>query len=125
VYRRLSKVQKPGEVADLRRELLDRFGQVPPETEALLDATVLRLLGRDLGVERIMLRGREGRISFRPGVVPPLARLDSPFRDRQVEVEVKRVDPLSLLLRQAGGEPLASTLREAFLVLSQASSERN
>jgi transcription-repair coupling factor (superfamily II helicase) len=125
VYRRLSKVQKPGEVVDLRRELLDRFGQVPPETEALLDATVLRLLGRNLGVERIMLRGREGRISFRPGVVPPLARLDSPFRDRQVEVEVKRVDPLSLLLRQAGGEPLASTLREAFLVLSQASSERN
>jgi transcription-repair coupling factor (superfamily II helicase) len=125
LYRRLSKIRRPGEVVDLRRELLDRFGTVPPEAESLLDATVLRLLGRDLGVERIMLRGREGRISFRPGVVPPLARLDTPFRDRQVEVEVRRVDPLSLLLRQVGGEPLASTLKEAFLVLSQATKETN
>jgi transcription-repair coupling factor (superfamily II helicase) len=120
LYRRLSRMQKPSEVTELRRELADRFGTVPPETEALLDATVLRLLGRKLGVDRIMLKGREGRISFRPGVVPNLARLDEPFRDRQVEVEVKRMDPFSLLLRQIGGEPLASTLREAFLVLSQA-----
>jgi len=125
LYRRVSKIQKPGEVGDLRRELLDRFGPVPPETEALMDATVLRLLGRDLGVERIILRGREGRVSFRPGVVPPLARLDQPFRDRQVEVEVRRMDPLSLLLRQAGGEPLAATLREAFLVLSRSTNGTN
>jgi transcription-repair coupling factor (superfamily II helicase) len=123
LYRRLSRVQKPGEVTDLRRELLDRFGTLPPETEALLDATVLRLLGRSLGVERIILRGREGRVSFRPGVIPVLARLDRPFRDRQVEVEVKRLDPLSLVLRQVGGEPLASTLREAFLVLRKASED--
>ena len=124
LYRRLSKIRKPGEVVELRRELLDRFGPVPPEAEALLDATVLRLLGRDLGVEHIMLRGREGRVSFRPGVVPPLAHLDGPFRNRQVEVEVKRLDPLSLLLRQAGGEPLAATLREAFQVLRHARNER-
>jgi transcription-repair coupling factor (superfamily II helicase) len=107
-------------VDDLSREMEDRFGPVPPEAKALLDGAVLRLLGRALGVERVLLSGREGRVSFRQGVVPPLAHLSRPFEDRMVDVEVKRLDPLSLLLRQEGPEPLAKTLGEAFLVLSRA-----
>ncbi len=120
LYRRLAKVQSPGGVDELRGELQDRFGSLPPETEVLLDGTVLRILGRRLGVERILLKGREGRISFRPGVVPPLAHLERPFRDRQVEVEVKRIDPLSITLRQMGPIPLGTTLREAFVTLGSA-----
>jgi transcription-repair coupling factor (superfamily II helicase) len=120
LYRRLSKIESPDEVDDLSREMEDRFGPVPSEAEALLDGAVLRLLGRALGVERVLLSGREGRVSFRQGVVPPLAHLSQPFQDRMVDVEVKRMDPLSLLLRQEGPEPLAKTLREAFLVLIRA-----
>jgi hypothetical protein len=70
----------------------------------------------------VRLKGREGRVSFGKGVVPPLARLDRPFQDRQVEVRVRRMDPLSLVLRQMGPQPLATTLREAFVVLSRATS---
>jgi transcription-repair coupling factor (superfamily II helicase) len=124
LYRRLSKVQNPGEVDEIRRELEDRFGAVPQETVALLDSTVLRMTGRDLGVERIFLRGQEGRVTFRRGVVPPLTRLSEPLQDHQVEVEVRRMDPLSLLLRQVGVEPLASTLRDAFTALSDPGSKQ-
>jgi len=120
LYRRLSKMQNPGEVEELRLELLDRFGTIPTEAEALLDGSALRLLAKGLGVERIMLRGRQGRVSFLPGVVPALTHLDKPFQDRQVEVQVKRLDPLSLLLRQVGATPLAATLKEAFAALSRA-----
>jgi len=123
LYRRLTKIQSPEEVEELRRELKDRFGTLPPETEALLDGTVLRILGRGLGVERIILKGREGRVTFRPGVIPPLAHLDRPFQERQVEVQVKRLDPLSLRLWQVGPVPLASTLRDAFVVLGRAVAE--
>jgi len=123
LYRRLTKVQSPTAVEELRGELKDRFGTLPPETEALLDGTVLRILGRGLGVERIILKGREGRVTFRAGVIPPLAHLDRPFQDRQVEVQVKRLDPLSLHLWQVGPVPLASTLREAFVVLKRAVEE--
>jgi transcription-repair coupling factor (superfamily II helicase) len=119
LYRRLSKIRSPGEAEELRRELVDRFGPIPDEAEALLDGSTLRLLARGLGVERIMLKGRAGRVTFLPGVVPPLAHLDKPFQDRQVEVEVKRMDPLSLVLTQVGGFPLAATLKEAFAVLSR------
>ena len=114
---------KPGEMAELRGELVDRFGPIPAEGDALLDGYTLRLLARGLGVERITLKGREGRVSFFPGVVPPLAHLDQPLQDRQVEVEVKRLDPLSLVLRQVGAYGLASTLKEAFIVLSRAQAD--
>jgi transcription-repair coupling factor (superfamily II helicase) len=123
LYRRLTKFKSPHAVEELRRELKDRFGPLPPETEVLLNGTVLRILGKGLGVERILLKGREGRVTFHPGVIPPLTHLDRPFQDRQVEVEVKRLDPLSLYLRQMGPVPLASTLREAFIVLERALAE--
>jgi transcription-repair coupling factor (superfamily II helicase) len=119
-YRRLSRSKSPAEVDELRLELADRFGPVPNEAKALLDGAVLRILGKDLGVERVLLSGREGRVSFREGVVPPLTHLAQPFQDRMVEVEVKRMDPLSLFLKQEGPEPLAETLGEAFLVLGKA-----
>lgn len=122
LYRRLSKLKSPGEVEEVERELQDRFGPVPPEAKALLDGTALRLLGRGLGVERILLKGRSGRITFRSGVVPPLTRLAGPFQDRQVEVEVRRMEPLSLVLSQVGPEPLANTLKSAFAVLGRGNS---
>ena len=83
----------------------------------------LRILALGLGVEWILLKGRDGRVSFLTGVVPALTHLDKPFQDRQVEVEVKRLDPLSLVLRQDGAHPLASVLEEAFAVLSRTRAE--
>jgi transcription-repair coupling factor (superfamily II helicase) len=125
LYRRLTKMRTPGEIDELGQEMEDRFGPLPPEAQTLLDGSALRLLGRDLGVERVLLKGRAGRVNFLPGVVPPLAVLDKPLQDRQVEVEVKRLDPLSLVLRQLGALPLAATLKEAFTVLKRARSLGN
>lgn len=125
LYRRLSKMETPEEVEELRSELADRFGPVPGEAQALLDGATLRLLARGLGVERILLKGKEGRVSFLQGVIPALSHLDKPFQDRQVDVEVKRLDPLSLVLRQQGANPLAETLKEAFSVLGRAQLENN
>jgi transcription-repair coupling factor (superfamily II helicase) len=123
IYRRLSKMKSRTEVEDLSRELRDRYGPIPPEAKALLDGATLRLLARGLGVERVVLRGKEGRVSFLPGVVPALAKLDEPMEHRQVQVEVKRMDPFSLVLRQAGAQDLAGTLMEAFSALNRAQKE--
>jgi len=118
LYRRLSRVRLQAEVEELRTELADRFGAPPPEVVRLLDATVLRILGRRLGVERILIRGRTARLNFHVGVVPRLQALERPLRDRQVDVEVRRLTPLSLALSQIGPEPLAGTLIEALSILA-------
>jgi transcription-repair coupling factor (superfamily II helicase) len=104
-------------VEELRRELADRFGPPPPEVERLLDQGTLRILGRSLGIERIMVRDRVARITFRQGVVPRLTVLEGPLRDHQVGVEVRRMSPLSLEFRQLGPLPLTGTLVRALAAL--------
>jgi transcription-repair coupling factor (superfamily II helicase) len=113
LYRRLSKLEDRAEAEGLREEMVDRYGPLPEEVERLLDAHRLRILGRELGIERIFVKEREGRITFRAAANPRMAALEGPFRDRQVQVEVRRMIPLSLTLRQAGTEPLTRTLIRA------------
>lgn len=117
LYRRLSKIRNHGEVEEMRSELVDRFGDMPPEVARLLDAATLRLLGKRLGIERILVRGRTARLNFRAGVVPRLQALQGPLSDRLVSVEVRRMSPLSLSLGQQGVEPLTATLIQALSVL--------
>jgi transcription-repair coupling factor (superfamily II helicase) len=120
LYRRLSKVRRRPEVVALAREMADRFGSLPQEVERLLDATAIRILGRAVGAERVLIRDRSARISFRQGVVPRVAVLEGPLRQRQVEVEVRRMDPLSLVLHQVGVAPLAETVMLALEALRAA-----
>jgi transcription-repair coupling factor (superfamily II helicase) len=113
LYRRLSKMEDRESVEALRGELRDRYGPLPEEVERLLDAHILRLLGGALGIERLLVRDREGRISFRASANPRMSALEGPFRGQQIGVEVKRLMPLSLALRQGGPEPLTRSLIRA------------
>ncbi len=110
LYRRLSKLARIAEVESLGEELTDRFGAFPIEVRRLLDGAALRILGRKLGVERILVREGEARVNFRTNAVPRLAVLEGPLRDHRVEVEVRRMAPLSLALHQAAPDTLVSTL---------------
>ncbi len=123
LYRRLSRVRKRADIDGLRSELADRFGPLPREVSRLLDATTLRMLGRSVGVERILVNDRTARVSFRPGVVPRMSVLDRPLRERQVEMEVRRMEPLSIVLHQVGVEPLPETLVMALDALRAAREE--
>jgi transcription-repair coupling factor (superfamily II helicase) len=123
LYRRLSKVRSRREVDELAQEMTDRFGPLPEEVRRLLDAAVLRALGREVGAERLLLRDRTARLTFRPGVVPRVAAMDGPLRQRQVEVEVRRIEPLSLVLTQVGVAPLKETLMVALEALRSANAE--
>ncbi|CAN5787455.1 hypothetical protein BH23GEM3_BH23GEM3_21600 [soil metagenome] len=117
LYRRLTKVESPDQVDALRRELRDRYGPIPEETETLLATAALRLLGTQLGIERILVRPWETRINFRVGVVPRMAALQSAFADRQFEVEMKRPIPLSLTLHRRSPERITDALLGALSTL--------
>jgi transcription-repair coupling factor (superfamily II helicase) len=119
LYRRLAGVATLDSVDSLRRELRDRYGPIPVEVETLLDTASLRLLGTELGVERILVRPWDARMNFRIGVVPRVAALQRVFSDRQLEVELVRPMPLSLVLHRRGPEPVASTLIGALRTLAQ------
>ncbi|HET7321644.1 MAG TPA: transcription-repair coupling factor, partial [Longimicrobiaceae bacterium] len=119
LYRRLAATQNIDEVDALQRELRDRYGPVPPEVETLLATQSLRLLGTELGIERVLVRPWDARVNFRSAVVPRMAALQRGFGDRQLEVELVRPLPLSLVLHRRGPEPVADTLTAALRSLSR------
>ena len=122
LYRRLSKIGGRVEIEALRLELVDRFGQLPEEVNRLLDATLLRVLGRSLGVERIVVGKDSARLSFRAGFVPRMAVLEGPLRQRQTEVEIRRMEPLSVVFHQIGIDSILETLVVALEALNSAHS---
>jgi transcription-repair coupling factor (superfamily II helicase) len=110
LYRRLSRLDTPGQVDDLEREVRDRYGPPPADALRLFRAAALRLLGARLGIERILVRGETARVSFGAEAVPRLTGLRDVFADRQTEVEVTRAQPLSMVLRARGAWPVLDTL---------------
>jgi len=124
LYRRLSRLKKWDDVVDLRAELRDRFGPLPAPAARLLDAAELRILGGVIGAAWIRTSDDDARITFRADAAPRLGLLKNALGDRQLDVEVRRLQPLSLVLRRAGPEPLLPTLVEALGLLAEAEGER-
>jgi transcription-repair coupling factor (superfamily II helicase) len=118
LYRRLSRATALEVIDDLRQELRERFGPPPQEADRLLDLTRLRVLGASLGLQHVLVRGDEARLTFRQGATPRLAGLTSALDDVQLAAEVRRTLPLSLKLVRLGGEDiipaLVRALRAAF-----------
>jgi transcription-repair coupling factor (superfamily II helicase) len=123
LYRRLSRLTEQEEVADLREELRDRFGPLPTQANRLLDAAELRALGASVEAEWVRVSDDWARITFAADATPQLSLLKNALGDRQLDVEVRRLQPLSLVLRRAGTEPLLPTLVDALRLLATVSGE--
>jgi transcription-repair coupling factor (superfamily II helicase) len=120
LYRRLATIDSVETMDTLRREIEDRFGKpIPMEAETLLDVQTLRILGTELGIERVLVRPWDARLNFRTGVVPRIAVLQRIFAERQFEVELVRPFPLSLVLHRRGTEPASATLIAALRSLTR------
>ncbi|MGH9260481.1 MAG: TRCF domain-containing protein, partial [Acidimicrobiales bacterium] len=113
LYRRLARAEQPCEIAALREELRDRFGPLPAEAERLLLVAELRALGAPAGLETVLVRGDEARLTFRRDAQPRLAGLTAALDAVQFEAEVRRAVPLSLRLRRLGGEAIGPGLVRA------------
>ena len=113
VYRRLATLRVAEEIEDLRAEVRDRFGPLPGAAGAFFHVAVLRVLGGALGVEGMLVRGDEARVTFRDDALPRMKPLAAAFRDVQFQVDVRRVQPLSLKLARLGGTPILDGLIRA------------
>jgi transcription-repair coupling factor (superfamily II helicase) len=113
VYRRLSTIADHAAIEDVRLEIRDRFGPLPPPAEAFFHVAQLRVLGAALGIEGIMVRADEARVTFRDDALPRMKPLAAAFRDVQFQVDVRRVQPLSLKLTRLGGSPILEGLARA------------
>jgi len=113
VYKRLARFADPKEIETLRTELRDRFGPLPPPADAMLALAQLRIIGGAMGIEGILVRGDEARITFRDSAAPRVKGLQAAFHDVQFQAEVRRAVPLSLKLTRLGGAPMLDGLVRA------------
>jgi transcription-repair coupling factor (superfamily II helicase) len=112
-YRRLARASAPGDIQQLRDELRERFGPLPEPADTLLHMARLRVVGADLGLQHLLVRGDEARLSFREGTAPRFAGLTAALDHVQLAVEVRRTVPLALRLERLGGEALVPALVRA------------
>ena len=122
VYKRLARFENPADIEALRTELRDRFGPIPAPAEAMLALAQLRVIGGAMGIEGVLVRGDEARITFRDSAAPRVKGLQAAFHDVQFQAEVRRAVPLSLKLTRLGGAPmldgLVRALRSCLTLLS-------
>jgi transcription-repair coupling factor (superfamily II helicase) len=121
LYRRLARAVTPGEIDELRQEVRERFGPPPLEAERLFDLTRLRVIGAVLGLQHVLVRGDEARVSFRTGTAPRLARLTAALDNVQLAADVRRTVPLSLRLVRLGGEEIIPALVRALRIVASGS----
>jgi transcription-repair coupling factor (superfamily II helicase) len=88
LYRRLADVKNDSDVQSIREELVDRFGELPPEALALLDVALLRAFAKSLGIRELVLAGKYLRIS--PLVLP-----------ESVQLKLNRLYPSSIYKSQS------------------------
>ena len=66
IYKRLANCEDEDALNDLKEELIDRFGLLPPATESLVAAHQLRIAGKAVGVKKIDSAPERTIITFKP-----------------------------------------------------------
>ena len=70
LYKRLANCGGEDELRAMQEELIDRYGELPPQAQALLDTHRLRLQARRLGVAKLDAGPRAIQLQFVPS--PPI-----------------------------------------------------
>ena len=76
LYRELDNLTADDELERYRKRLVDRFGPLPPQAAELLHVVPLRRLGKQLGIDKIMLK--QGRM-----VLFFVSNINSPFYESE------------------------------------------
>jgi transcription-repair coupling factor (superfamily II helicase) len=118
-YRRLARAAASGDIQPLRDELRERFGPLPEAAENLLNMSRLRAVGATIGLQHLLVRGDEARLTFREGAAPRFAGLSAALDHVQLAVEVRRTVPLALRLTRLGGESLVPALVRALETVAE------
>ena len=67
LYQRISDCEDESSLYELKLEIIDRFGLLPPETKMLFHLSALRAKSSSLGIKQLRCGSRSGQIVFHPG----------------------------------------------------------
>ncbi len=98
MYKRIASAPSEEALRELQVEMIDRYGLLPEPTKHLFRLTALKLRARPLGIRRIDLGERGGRILFHPSPnIDPL-RIIELVQQKPEHFRLKGQDALALTL---------------------------
>lgn len=68
LYKRIGDIKTKDEIADIKEELIDRFGALPPEVVNLLTTVEIKILCKEAGIDRVDAGAKGVLIGFRGNV---------------------------------------------------------
>ena len=75
VYKRLTSISSDEELGEMRREVTDRFGEIPPLVENLLEVVRIKILLKGFLITSADYNGREIILSFDPSAEASLEKI--------------------------------------------------
>ena len=105
-YQQLADAHDSKALADVRAELLDRFGAFPEPVERLFEAATLRVRVREAGLNEVVAQG--AKIRFFPVELPESAtlRLNRLYPGTIIKPAVRTILVPRPATSRVGGEPL-------------------
>lgn len=100
LYRELDGLENEKSIMAFRSRLEDRFGKIPQEALELIRLVTLRLIGKELGVEKIFLKGGRMSLFF-------ISNLQSPYYGSEAFSNILGYAtnyPMTCKLREDGGK---------------------
>ncbi|MBO7246911.1 MAG: transcription-repair coupling factor, partial [Bacteroidaceae bacterium] len=96
LYRELDNMEREEEITGFRKRLEDRFGKIPQQAEELIRLVKLRRKAKELGIEKLYLKGGRMNLFF-------VSNLESPYYSS---------DAFGRILTYAANNPMECRLRE-------------
>src|SRR5262249_41812190 len=115
---RLGEVARPDEIAPIRGELADRFGPPPPAVDALMEIVGLRVMARDLGVERVEARGPRALLTFAPPTPVTPTRIVSIIAKSKGRMVLRKEYTLEVRIPEGPWPAVHAALRAALEALA-------
>ncbi|MCQ2084046.1 MAG: transcription-repair coupling factor [Bacteroidaceae bacterium] len=100
LYRELDGMEREEDIVRFKERLQDRFGKIPQSAMELIRVVSLRRMGRELGIEKIFLKGGRMSMFF-------VSNLDSPYYSGNVfgrVIAYAMDNPLSCRIREEAGK---------------------
>ncbi|MEA5013246.1 MAG: transcription-repair coupling factor [Candidatus Limiplasma sp.] len=105
IYKRIAMIDSAQAYLDIQDELIDRFGDVPPAVENLMQIARLRAITRRLGGSHLALRPDGLHLKLDETYMPEAMKLFEALRDTDPRLAFGGKKILELILKQPGLSP--------------------
>ena len=121
LYRRLSDLVEPSDIESFAAELIDRFGNLPPEVENLLDILKIKQLSKKAGIDQVEAGPKGAVIGFHNNTPPNIPALMRWIQDQRGSVKLRPDQKLVVSRGWASAEHRVRGVQNLMKELSQIS----